>query len=241
MATEESDIFKRFVFDGQDYPPERVEQATRAVQRQLSSRELRRVNEALLARLAETKEAHAMLPKKMLLDDPAIRTLVNTLALVNTAWITTVIAKNIKNRPHLHGYSTDELYSTAVTGSGEVGGVMNAILAYDYRTCGVAAFSEYLARAITNALLPTPKQEKTYRRVEARTQSIHEHDRNGAAQSWVDRTAPRPETTAINRELLEVVRNVIPRLPTPQQRDTAAWMIDRILATGELPLVGEAA
>lgn len=241
MAAEDSDIFNRFVFDGQDYPPERVEQATRAVQRQLSSRELRRVNDALLARLAEAKEAHATLPKKMLLEDSAIRTLVNTLALANTAWITTVIAKNIKNRPHLHGFSTDELYSTALTGSGEVGGVMNAILTYDYRTYGVAAFSDYLARATTNALLPTPKQKKTYRRVEARTQSIHERDRNGAAQNWVDRTAPRPETAAIHHELLEVVRNVIPRLPTPQQRDTAAWMIDRILATGELPLTREVA
>ncbi len=241
MVEENSDIFKRFVFDGQDYPPERLEQATRAVQRQLSTRELRLINDALLARLAEAKEAHAALPKRMLLDDPNISKLVNTLALVNTAWITTVIAKNIKSRPHLHGFSTDELYSTALTGSGEVGGVMNAILTYDYPTCGVAAFSEYLVRAITNTLLPTPKQKRTYRRVEARTQSIHERDKNEAAQSWVDRTAPRPETTAINRELLEVVRNVIPRLPTPQQRDTAAWMIDRILATGELPLAREAA
>ena len=241
MVAEDSDIFNGFVFDGQDYPPERLEQATRAVQRQLSSRELRHVNDALLSRLAEAKEAHAALPKKMLLDDPAIRTLVNTLALVNTAWITTVITKNIKSRPHPHGFSTDELYSTALTGSGEVGGVVNAILTYDYRTCGVAAFSEYLARAVTNALLPTPKQEKTYRRVVARTQSIHEHERNGTAQSWVDRTAPRPETTVINRELLEVVRNVIPRLPTPQQRDTGTWMIDRILATGELPMAREVA
>ena len=130
----------------------------------------------------------------MLLDDPAISTLVNTLALVNTAWITTVIAKNIKSRPHLHGFSTGELYSTALTGAGEVGGVMNAILEYDHRACGVGAFSNYLARAITNTLLQTRKQDRTYRRVEARTQSIHERDTNGAGQGWVDRTCAAPRS-----------------------------------------------
>ena len=55
--TADSDVFYAFVFDGQDYPPERVEQAARAVQRQLDSGELRRVNDALLARLAEAKKA----------------------------------------------------------------------------------------------------------------------------------------------------------------------------------------
>jgi hypothetical protein len=118
---------------------------------------------------------------------------------------------------------------------------MNAILEYDYNACGVAAFSPYLARAITNALQPTRKQDKTYRRVETRTQSIRERDEDGAGLGWVDRMAPRPEAAAINHELLEVVKSVIPRLPTPQQRDTAAWMIGRILTTGELPLAREAA
>ena len=88
--------------------------------------------------------------------------------LVNAAWITTVIAKNIKSRPCLHGSSTEELYSTALTGAGDVGGVMNAILEYDYRTAGVAAFSPYLAKAIANAFQPTRKQDRTYRRVETR-------------------------------------------------------------------------
>ena len=38
---EDSDVFYSFVFDDRAYPLERLEQATRAVQRQLSSRELR--------------------------------------------------------------------------------------------------------------------------------------------------------------------------------------------------------
>jgi len=57
----------------------------------------------------------------------------------------------------------------------------------------------------------------------------------------VDRTAPPPEAAAINHELLELVQSVIPRLPTAQQRDTAAWMIERMLTTGELPMAREAA
>ena len=179
--------------------------------------------------------------KRELLDDPAISVLVNTLVLVNKAWITTVIANNIKSRPHLRGSSAEELFSTALTGGGAVGGVMNAILEYDYDACGVAAFSPYLARAISNALLLTRKQDKTFRRVEARTGTLRDPDEEGAGRGWVDRTASPPEAAAINHELLEVVQSVIPHLPSPQQRRTAAWIIDHILTTGESPIAREAA
>lgn len=239
--TTDSDVFYGYVLDGQNYPPQRVEQATRAMQRQLSSRELRRINDALLRRLDDAKEAYGALPKRRLLADPAVSTLVNTLALVNAAWITTVIAKNIKRRPCRHGTSTEELYSTALTGAGDVGGVMNAILEYDYRTAGVASFSPYLARAIANALQPTRKQDRTYRRVQTRTRPLHKQDEEGTEPGWVDRRTPPPEAVAINRDLLEVVKSVIHRLPTAHQRLTAAWMIDRILTTGELPMAREAA
>jgi len=240
-APTDSEVFQGFVFGGQEFSPERIEQAVRAVQRQLDSAELRRVNDALLSRLHRAKKAHRKSSKKALLDDLGISTLVNALALVNQAWITTVIADTIQERKHLRGFTVDELYSTALTGAGTVGGVMNAILQYDYKVCGVDAFTAYLARAITNALLATPKEKKIYKRVEARTRPIHRRDEDGTEPSWVDRTAPHPETAAIDRELLEVVRSVIPDLPTQQQRDTAAWMIERILDTGELPMAHEAA
>ncbi len=58
---------------------------------------------------------------------------------------------------------------------------------------------------------------------------------------WVDRKAEPPESTAINHDLLEVVRSVIPRLPTQQQRITAAFIIQRILETGERPIGAEVA
>lgn len=240
-STPDSDVFHGFVFDGQDYPPQRIEQAVRAVQRQLGSDELRRVNDALLARLAKAKNAYRDASKKEMLDDPPISTLVNTLALVNQAWITSVIARTIRGQEHLHGFSPEELHSTALTGAGAVGGVMSAILQYDYKTSGVDAFTHYLARTVTNALLPTPKEKKTYRCVESRTRPIHQRDKDGPEPGWVDRTAPRPEAATINRELIEIVKNVIPRLPTTQQRFTAAWMIDYILTTGELPMAREVA
>jgi hypothetical protein len=240
-AEESESIFNRFVFHGEWVSRERVEQAVRAVQRQLGSAELRRINDALLARLAQAKQAHGGTPKRELLDDPGISSLVNTLALVNQAWITTVISRNIRGRKHLHGFSPEELYSTALTGAGAVGGVMNAILQYDYNSCGVDAFTHYLAKAITNALLPTPKEKMTYRRVNSRMRSIQKHEEDRAEQSWVDRTTPPPEAVALNRELIEIVQSVIPRLPTAQQRVTARWMIDRILNTGELPMAREAA
>ena len=179
--------------------------------------------------------------KKELLDDPAVSVLVNTLVLTNKAWIITVIARNINSRPHLRGSSVEELFSTALTGGGAVGGVMNAILEYDYEACGVAAFSHYLARAVSNALVLTRKQDKAFRRVEARTGPLRDPDEKGAGRAWVDRTASPPEAAAIDHELLQVVQSVIPRLPSPQQRRTAAWMIDRILTTGEWPMAREAA
>ena len=239
--TGDRDVFYGFVFEGGDYPPERVEEATRAVQPYLDSSELRRVNGALLARLAEAKEIRQGKSKRELLDDPAVSQLVNTLVLANKAWIITVIGRNIKSRPHLRGSSPEELFSTALTGQGTVGGVMNAILEYDYEKCDVAAFSHYLARAISNALVLPRKQDRTFRRVEARTRSLPDSDEKGAGRGWVDRKASTPEAPVINRELLEVVQSVIPHLPSPQQRLTAAWMIDRILTTGELPMAREAA
>lgn len=240
-VTTDSDVFYGFVFEGRDYPPERVEEATQAAQRQLDSGELRRVNDALLSRLAEAKKGCQDKSKRELLDDPAINTLVNTLLLVNQAWITTVITRNIKDRPHWRGASAEELLSTALTGGGTVGGVMNAALEYDYGQWGVAAFSPYLARSIGNSLSPTRKQDRTFRRIEARTGSLHDGDEEGTGRGWVDRTTPPPEAAAINHELLEVVQRVIPHLSSPQQRHTAAWMIERILTTGELPMAREAA
>jgi hypothetical protein len=238
-VTEDCDGFYGFVFEGKDYPPERVEEATRAVQRHLGSGEIRRVNDALLQRLSEARKGREKASKKELLHDPEISTLVNTLVLVNQAWITTVIAGNIRRRAHLHGYSTEELFSAALTGEGVVGGVTNAILEYD--SGGGAVFSTYLTRAIDNALALTPKQRKTIRRIEARTGPLHDHDEEGEGQGWVDRTALPPEAATVNRDLLEVVQSVIPQLPTSHQRRMATWMIDRIRATGELPLAREAA
>ena len=240
-VTADSDIFYGFVFDDEDHPQERVEQAARAVQRQLGSGEVRRVNDALLARLAEAKENRRGKSKKELLYDPAISVLVNTLVLVNQGWITTVIANNLKGRPHLRGSSVREMFSAALTGEGAVGGVMNAILEYDYAATGVAAFSPYLARAISNALAPTPKQDKTFRRVESRTGTLRDPGEAGASRGWVDRMTPPPDAPAMNHELLEVVQSVIPHLSSPQHRLTAAWMIDRILTAGEVPMGREAA
>ena len=240
-VTTDRDVFYGFVFEGRHSPPDRLEEATRAVQRHLSSRGLRRLNDALLEQLAEAKEARPEKSKKELLDDPEISVLVNTLVLLNQGWITTTVASNSKDRPHLRGASTEELLSAALTGEGAVGGVMNAILVYDYGAYGVEAFSPYLARAIRNALAPTPRQNRFFRRVESRLGTLDDSDEEGAERGWVDRTAPPPEAAAINHELLEVIQSVIPRLPTEQQRRTAAWMIERILTTGEFPIAHEAA
>lgn len=243
--TRDDDIFHGFVFEGKRYPREQVEQATRAVQRALIGTERRRVNDALLTRLAQAKEDHGAASKKELLRDPEISTLVNTLVLVNEAWLKTVLDRNIKRQPHLRRSSAEELYSTALVGRDALGdsvtGMVNAILEYDYDTYGAAAFTRYLDRAISNSLQQTPKERKTYQRVYAGIQPLHGRGEDGARREWVERRAPAPEAATINQDLLEVVRSVIPHLPSQQQRFTAAWMIEHILATGERPSVEEVA
>jgi hypothetical protein len=245
-AGESESIFNRFVFHGEWGSRERVEEAARAIQKSLSPDDCRRINDALLAQLDAAKEARGPAStKKALLDDPYISTLVNTLVLVNDAWLRTVIGQNIRRHRNLQRSSVEELYSVAVAGpfskDGPVNGVMNAILTYDYRRYGVRAFTRYLASAITNAFQPTPKQRMTYRRVYARMEPMQGRNEDDAGQEWVDRQARRPETTPINHELLEVLQDVIPYLPTEQQRFTASWVIGYILATGEMPIAREIA
>jgi hypothetical protein len=245
-AQECENIFNRFVFHGEWASRERVEEAARALQKSLTGEDCRRINDALLSQLAAAREARgAATPKKALLDDPYVSTLVNTLLLVNDAWLRTVIGQNIRRHPRLQRSSVEELYSAAVAGpassNGSVSGVMNAILTYDYRRYGVRAFTQYLASAISNALQPTPKQRMTYRRVYARMVPMQGRDEDRTGRQWVDRLAKRPETALINRELLEVLQDVIAYLPKEQQRVTANLVIAHILATGEMPTAREIA
>jgi hypothetical protein len=196
----------------------------------------------LLARLAEAKKTRKRMTKTELLQNPRVSALVNELILNNEAWIATCIARNIRRHRHLHGSTITELYSTALVGKsaeeGTVSGVMNAILAYDYSRLGTAAFTQYLYMAIHNALQPTATQKKTYQRVYSRMRAEPLAE---AELGCRDRRQKSPPADAIDHDLLEVVQSVIPRLPTPQQRDTAAWMMKRILTTGELPIPREAA
>jgi hypothetical protein len=253
-VTTDHDIFNGFVFEGRRYPREAVEQATQAVQQGLTPGERRRANNALLERLADAKEKYraAMrehgggVDKREMLRDPYISTLVNTLVLVNEGWVKKVILKNIERLPHLHGFSAEELGAAALAGrdasDDSLGGVINAILEYKYqKELGAASFTAYVERAISNSLQQTPKQQATYRRIYARMQPINGGGENGAGGGWIDRSAAPPEERAINDELLEVVRSVIPRLPSAQQRFTAAWLVERILATGERPTMEEVA
>jgi hypothetical protein len=154
----------------------------------------------------------------------------------NEAWIATCIRRNIRRHRHLHGYTVGELYSTALfgqsTADGTVSGVMSAILKYDYPRFGTAAFTHYLSQAIHNALQPTATQKKAYQRVYSR---VRPEPLAEAEPGCADRRQKSPPADAIDHELLEVVRGVIPRLPKPRQRATAAWMVEHILATGERP------
>ena len=238
-----------FVFDSgggaNRHARENEEQTPRAA-RGLSGGQYDDRNAALLAQLAEAKSRHANVPKRELLRDPEISALVNTLLLVNEGWVRTVIRRNIARRPHLRGASVDELYTPAIAGkdntsNGTVDGAMGAILGYDYGKHGIKPFSRYLEGAINNALQQLPRQQEAYRQIDSRIERIDERGDEGEAREFVDSLAAKPDTEAANRELLEVVRSVIPRLPSAQQRFTAGYVIDRILATGERPSLEEVA
>ena len=128
----------------------------------------KQVNDLLLQKLVKAKNAYESKSNTELLDVPAVSTLVNTLIIVNEPWITKAIARTIRQQPQLLRSSVEELHSTALTGNstqqGTVGGVMNAILEYDYPKYGVSSFTPYLARTISNTLQPTSHQKKAYQR-----------------------------------------------------------------------------
>jgi hypothetical protein len=199
-------------------------------------------NDALLTRLAEAKKTRKRMTSSEMLQNPRVSALVNHLILNNEAWIATCIARNIRRHQHLQGSTIKELYSTALVGKSTedrtVSGVMNAILNYDFPRFGTAAFTHYLYQAIHNALQPTATQKKTYQRVYSR---MRPDPLAEGEPGSTDRWHKSPPADAIDHELLEVVQSVIPRLPTQQQRDTAAWMVKRILTTGDLPIPREAA
>jgi hypothetical protein len=203
---------------------------------------IRAGNDALLALLAEAKKTCTRMTKAEMLQSPRVSALVNKLISNNEAWIATCIARNIRRHRHLHAATVQELYSTALVGKsaedGTVSGAMNAILTYDYQRFGTAAFTHYLHQAIHNALQPTATQKKTHKGIYAR---MRPEPLAEAELGCRDRRQKSPPADAIDRDLLAVVQSVIPRLPTPQQRDTAAWMMKHILSTGELPIAREAA
>lgn len=235
------DIFNEFVFEGKCHAKKDVEAAALEVRKRLTSARRREVNDALLAQLAAAKESHARVEQdKDMLRDPTISTLVNTLVLVNEGLLHNVIAKSKEQKPHLQRFSTEELYALALAGrdsqTADVHGMMGAILNYDYREYGVHAFTTYLTRAIDNSLHQTPKQQKTYQRIDSRTHRIPDD----AEPHWVDKHAESPESAAINHELLEVVQSILPRLHR-QQRITAEFIIGRILETGKRPTAVEIA
>jgi hypothetical protein len=235
------DIFNEFVFEGKCYAKADVEAAALEVRKRLTHSRRQEVNDALLARLAEAKENHAPVEQgKDMLRDSRISTLVNTLVLVNEGLLHNVITKAKEQKPHLQHYSAEELYALALAGrdsqQADVHGMMGAILHYDYRKYGVHAFTTYLTRAIDNSLHQTLKQQKNYQRIDSRTRRIPDD----AEPQWIDRNAESPEAAAINHELLEVVRSVLPRLHR-QQRITAEFIIGRILETGKRPTFVEIA
>ena len=231
------EIFYSYVFDGVSYPKQDVEAAAVAMRSRLKEPERKKVNAALLARLAAAKEAHGPVEqRKELLADPQISTLVNTLVLINQAWLHKVITRNRALKPHLLTSSAEELHSLALAGGAtreaDASGMIGAILEFDYRRYGASNFSGYLERAISHALHATHKQQQTYAEVYAKAQHIAGEE---MGEGWADRKAKSPETGVIQQELLEVLQDVISRLPTEQQRFTAKWLIEQILDTGMKP------
>jgi hypothetical protein len=208
----------------------------------LDSGEIRSRNDALLAQLDEAKMTQKPMTQAELLQQPRVSALVNELIANNEAWIATCIRRNIRRHRHLRGFTVEELYSTALFGQsvadGTVSGVMNAILKYDYPRFGTTNFTHYLSQAIHNALQPTAAQKKAYQRVYSR---MRQEPLAEAEPGCADRRQKSPPVDAIDHELLAVVQSVIPRLPKPRQRSTAAWMVEHILATGERPTTLEMA
>ncbi len=225
-----------YTVHGTHYLRAEIEAASQQAKYDLTAEERAALNDALLARLDAAKRAHRPVEqRKELLQDPAISTLVNTLLVINEPWVDNRV------RAFSRGRDFDAMKSLALAGGGgdtaDVRGVMGAILEYDYQRSALAAFSPYLGRAIQNALVRTPKGEAA-----ARFISLSRARKDREVREWQDRRRRRPESVAIDGELLAVPRQAIEELPA-RNRDVARFIVDYIERTGERPTgreVGEA-
>jgi hypothetical protein len=164
-------------------------------------------NDALLARLDEAKR-FADGNRRELLKDTVVRALVGDLLTRNRPWILSRV-RHEKIRMRLRD-SVEDLEAQAVVGRGDVGGLLGAVLRYDYPEYGAAGFTPYLKKVIHNALVQTPKQLRRQER-----ERPLDDDQDG--KSWTARCEksrqPRPEQVAISRELLGVIDAAAERLP----------------------------
>ena len=224
-------VFQDFVFGDTRFTRHQAEQAAYASTKDMTSEERISVNNALLAKLdaAKLRFSGRILYQRDWLQDPYINTLVNVLVIINEPWLTTVLKHN-HSRPR-HYEDREELKSVALTGRGEnAQGMIGAILQYDFQRCGGRAFTSYLARAITNSLIDSPRQQNNAKLIDGRMM----HPTEDEPEPWFDRREHDPSEGASNHDLMEVLRHAIRRIPK-ERRPIAEFIVCHILETGERP------
>jgi hypothetical protein len=192
----------------------------------------------LLEQLDAAKKAYQGPRGKLkdMLGDPAISGLVNEIILENRAWIRSAVAFTKRN---LHLKETpDELFSQALIGHGEVGtdagGVMGAILLFDYATYSGRTFHSMLRTAIRNALIPTVKQQKNERGVHARTGQADDEGQEN--QAFIDNRERSPVAIAEDHDAVRALRDAVAHLPG-SRKWVGNFIINHILEHGEKPTV----
>jgi hypothetical protein len=186
--------------------------------------------EELLARLDDARRAAGAVGQhRELLNDPEVSRLAYQLVEVNQPWIDACVRREKRNLGLRASH--EELVSLALTGGGnaDVHGVLGAILHYDVERFGTRSFTRYLGRAIHNALAPRPGHERP-----ALSLSFPLPVRHGNPRAWADRHQRQPREIAIDAELLQILHEVIEKLPE-RNRDAATYILEYVQATGERP------
>lgn len=231
-------ILHDYAINGTPIPRDTLEAAAQDAKFRLSPEERGELNDALLQRLSEAKEAypHAW-QRRDYLCDPTISALVNTLATINEPFLLSRV-KHFKQRSNSRE-TIEELASTALAGrcgfGADAGGLMGAILEFDYRPeigkdGNGARFSAMMKVCIDRAMFPT---ERETRRA-SHAVSLDECMEGGEPTTWVDRHAKQPVKLLISAELRQRLDQAVEKLP-PDQRAVAEFVIDFIETRGRKP------
>jgi len=188
-------------------------------------------NNALLQAIHRIKLDNPVMNRRDLLYIPEMHNLVGQFIDANTKLIHSHVNRISKYRK----IDPEDAMQMAIVGRGgegtAPGGVIGALLEFDYSRQGYRGFQAYMQRCIERALAPPLKERLTREAIGSKTFPLPEEE---YSQTWLDRTAKAPEDKVIARDLVDALKDAARELPFPYKKD-ALYMIDYLLEHHTFP------